>query len=79
MYDLEVPKSFIPKSKDGEVENFKLMSPERILFLIRNTNKIKNNCSLVFISFLIRHGLINPENEKDYEIITSSLSLNNLH
>ncbi len=73
IYELEVEKDFIPKCRDREVQNFKLMHWSLILDLLRNTNDFKINCGLVLVDFCIRHGLINYENEKDYEFISSSL------
>ena len=78
IFDLKVGKKFIPKCLDGEVNNFTLMNWEDIRNIINDTNKFKLNCSLVLIDFFIRHGLINHENEKDYEMIASSLNLGNI-
>ena len=69
LFDLEVDKSFKPNCLDGEVGEFKLMDWKKVLHLIQNTNLVKNNCNLVFFNFMIRHGLITHENEKDYEAI----------
>ena len=69
LFDLEVDKSFNPNCLDGEVEEFKLMDWKKVLHLIQNTNSVKNNCTLVFFNFMVRHGLITHINEKDYEEI----------
>ena len=69
LFELEVDKFFNPNCLDGEVEEFKLMDWKKVLHLIQNTTSVKNNCNLVFFNFMVRHGLITHENEKDYEEI----------
>ncbi|XP_065851045.1 nudix hydrolase 20, chloroplastic-like [Euphorbia lathyris] len=60
-YDLKLPDSFIPESRDGEVESFKLIPVKNVANVIRKTHFFKPNCSLVIIDFLFRHGYISPE------------------
>ncbi len=69
LFDLEVDYRFKPYCLDGEVENFDLMDWKKVLKLMQNTNSIKNNCNLVFFNFMVRHGLINNNLEKNYEKI----------
>ncbi|EGV49914.1 NUDIX hydrolase [Candidatus Endoriftia persephone] len=68
-YDLELPADFVPENSDGEVAAFYLMPVEEVIGLVRETDEFKLNCNLVIIDFLIRHGIMHPE-EPDYlEII----------
>ncbi|KAG8367397.1 hypothetical protein BUALT_Bualt16G0067700 [Buddleja alternifolia] len=60
-YDLKLPEDFIPTNKDGEVESFKLVPVTHVANIIRNTQLYKENCNLVIIDFLFRHGYIKPE------------------
>ncbi|KAK7314511.1 hypothetical protein VNO77_33037 [Canavalia gladiata] len=60
-YDLKLPKNFIPKNEDGEVESFKLIPVRQVAEVIRRTQFFKPNCTLVIIDFLFRHGYIRPE------------------
>ena len=69
LYDLEVSKNIIPKNMDGELVKFRLLSEEKIMEKIQKTNDFKKNCVLVLASFLIKRGLINNDNECDYEEI----------
>ena len=69
LFDLELPKNIIPKNNDGEVSKFNLYSSKKIIDTIKNTYDFKKNCALVMASFFIRRGLINSENEKNYEEI----------
>jgi len=64
-YDLEVPADFQPVNTDGEVAGFELQTMEQVMARVRDTDEFKLNCNLVIIDFLIRHGLIGPD-EPDY-------------
>ncbi|MCK4868615.1 MAG: DUF4743 domain-containing protein, partial [Alphaproteobacteria bacterium] len=48
------------------VESFELWPVERVIETVRETFEFKFNCNLVIIDFLIRHGLIDADNEPDY-------------
>ncbi|MBK1695344.1 DUF4743 domain-containing protein [Chromatium weissei] len=64
-YDLELPEDFVPSCTDGEVESFRRIPVMDVLELVRDSDAFKLNCNLVIIDFLIRHGVITPE-EPDY-------------
>ncbi len=65
-FDLELPETFEPRNVDGEVEAFMLWPVERVAETVRETTEFKFNCNLVIIDFLIRHGVIRPDDEPDY-------------
>lgn len=65
-FDLEVPETFQPIAVDGEVEKFELYPIEKVKDLITSSN-FKPNSAAVTLDFLIRRGLINPD-ETDYYI-----------
>lgn len=46
---------------DGEVEEFMLLPVEKVADLVNDTTDFKDNCNLVVIDFLIRHGYLTPE------------------
>lgn len=71
-YDLELPPDFEPQSSDGEHETFYLMPAEEVAETVRTTEDFKFNCNLVIIDFLIRHGLLPPE-DPDYVDILKAL------
>lgn len=71
-YDLELPEGFEPVCQDGEVDEFMLMPIDEVMGLVRDTDEFKLNCNLVVIDFLIRHGIITPD-EPDYEVLVSGL------
>ncbi|EOA87056.1 hypothetical protein ACJQWK_08744 [Exserohilum turcicum] len=72
VYDLELPEDTIPKPGDDEVEEFYLWSVEEVQEAMRK-GEFKPNCSLVVLDFLIRHGILTTENEKDYIEVVSRL------
>ena len=42
--------------------------------IVATSEQFKFNCNLVVAHFLLRHGLINPDNEPDYQAIALGLS-----
>ncbi len=66
IFDLELPADFVPRNTDGEIAHFELWPIARVMETVRDTEEFKFNCSLVVIDFLIRHGLISPDDEPDY-------------
>ncbi len=71
-YDLELPADFVPRNTDGEVEEFLLLPLEDVMRLVRDTDEFKLNCNLVIIDFLVRHGVIGPD-DPDYLAIVTGL------
>lgn len=71
-YDLELPEDFQPVCTDGEVQEFMLLPIEEVMRLVRDTEEFKPNCNLVIIDFLIRHGVITPD-EPDYALLIDGL------
>lgn len=65
VYDLELGEGIRPEPKDGEVQEFYLMSVEEIKQAMMN-GEFKPNCCLVMLDFFVRHGIITNENEEDY-------------
>jgi 8-oxo-dGTP pyrophosphatase MutT (NUDIX family) len=72
VYDLELPRDTIPKPGDDEVEEFYLWSVEEVQEGMRK-GEFKPNCALVVLDFLIRHGILTTETERDYIEIVSRL------
>lgn len=72
-FDLEVPADVTPVSVDGEMSSFTLMPVEEVLALVRETETVKFNVNLVIIDFAIRHGVLTPDTEPDYEAIVTGL------
>ena len=72
VYDLELPAGFQPRNADGEVAHFELWPAARLAETVRDTRRFKFNCNLVIIDFLIRRGVLGPE-EPDYVAILAGL------
>ena len=53
----------------GEVQEFVLLPVERVAEKVRETKEVKRNCNLVIIDFLVRHGLIPPDDPDYLEIV----------
>jgi len=62
-YDLYLPKEFVPKPVDGEVEDFFLWSIDQIKESMAPDfcDPIKPNCYLVIIDYLLRMGYVSPD------------------
>ena len=71
-YSIELPQDIEPKPSDGEVERFELMSLDQVTEALWN-REFKANCVLTWISYMISTGIINAENERDLQKITTHL------
>ncbi|KAF3774408.1 Nudix hydrolase 24 [Nymphaea thermarum] len=71
-YDLHLPRNFTPQCTDGEVESFHLLSIPCIKNILETSTQFKPSCAIVTIDFLIRHGMIKPE-QKGYVTLLKSL------
>ncbi|MBK8174240.1 MAG: DUF4743 domain-containing protein [Rhodospirillales bacterium] len=73
LFDLELPPDFVPVNRDGEIAEFMLWPVDRVREMVRDTEAFKFNCALVVIDFLIRHGVLSPDDEADYLAIVHGL------
>ncbi len=71
-FDLELPPAFVPRNTDGEIESFALQPIERVAETVSETREFKDNCNLVIVDFLIRHGFIPPD-DPDYVALVQGL------
>ncbi len=60
-YDLELPGTFTPINQDGEVDCFDLWPIEQVRHHLETTQDFKFNTALVIGDFMIRHGVIKPD------------------
>ncbi|CUS24932.1 LAQU0S22e00408g1_1 [Lachancea quebecensis] len=70
LFDLELPPDVIPCPNDDEVDSFQLMTLQQTINALKN-KEFKPNCGLIMLEFLMRHGYINSENERNYGEIIS--------
>ncbi len=71
-FDLELPAGFLPVNADGEIAAFELWPIDRVRRVLAQTDDFKFNVALVIIDFLIRHGLVGPD-EPDYLALVDGL------
>lgn len=64
VFDLELPEDFKPENNDGEVQNFQLLPVNECLERVFAPDFKTTSCPVV-IDFMIRHGIITPENGKN--------------
>ena len=57
-YDVQLPETFVPEPRDGEVESFELWTLPQALDRVRETDDFKFNVNLVLIDLFRRHGLL---------------------
>ena len=72
VHDLEVSEDVVLKPGDEEVSEFYLWGVEEVKEALARA-EFKTNSALVMIDFLMRHGCITPENEKDYVEISARM------
>ena len=58
VFDLELPKDFVPINNDGEVEGFELLPATKVMDIIRNPDTYCPS-NMVTLDFLIRKGVVN--------------------
>lgn len=73
LHDLELPVGYIPTNRDGEIAAFELWPIARVVECVRETDDFKFNCALVVIDFLVRHGVLTPDDEPDYLTLARNL------
>lgn len=72
VFDIKLPNDFKPQNKDGEVEDFYLMTIEQVKEALIKED-FKPNSAAVTLGFLIRKGLVNPDNLPNYLEILEKL------
>ncbi|KAI8961374.1 NUDIX hydrolase domain-like protein [Daldinia sp. FL1419] len=72
VYDIELPADFAPTPKDGEVADFYIWTVEEVQEKLAQ-RKFKPNCALILADFFIRHKILTPENEPDYDELVRRL------
>ncbi|KJZ77278.1 hypothetical protein HIM_03599 [Hirsutella minnesotensis 3608] len=72
VYDMELPPDVTPLPGDDEVEEFVLMGCAELRDCMAR-GEFKPNVCPVMIDFLIRHGEITPEQERDYVDVCARL------
>lgn len=72
VFDLELPEDFTPTNNDGEVQDFQLLPAKECLERVFAPDFKTTSCPVV-IDFMIRHGIITPENEVNFTQVVELL------
>jgi len=73
VWDLRVAKEFRPYPQDGEVQMFELWDTETLLHELKEGDRLRPAMRLVVTDFLIRHGIITPDNEPQLAEIQAAM------
>ncbi|XP_014258449.1 uncharacterized protein YJR142W [Cimex lectularius] len=65
VYDLELPPDFVPTNNDGEVDKFELLTANELVERLFSPDFKTTSCPVV-VDFLIRHGIISPDNDPHF-------------
>ena len=57
------------RGQDGEVESFERLPVARVAELMATTGHYKENCCLVIVDFLVRHGYLTPDMRGYLELV----------
>ncbi|KAI1269349.1 hypothetical protein F5Y18DRAFT_414389 [Xylariaceae sp. FL1019] len=71
-YEIELPNDVEPKPHDGEVGSFRLMNVGDVQSALL-AGEFKPDAAIVVVDFLIRHGVITAENEREFVHINMHL------
>jgi hypothetical protein len=55
--------------QDGEVESFELLPIGEVARIIAGSRDFKPNCCLVIIDFMIRHGVLTPDQAQYADLV----------
>jgi 8-oxo-dGTP pyrophosphatase MutT (NUDIX family) len=72
VYDLQLSDEVVPKPHDDEVKDFRCLTVKEAQHALL-TQEFKPDSAAVLIDFMIRHGIITAENEKDFVEINMHL------
>jgi len=72
VFDLELHEDWLPTNMDGEVDEW-ILCPVTKVFDILFSQDLKLTSAPVIVDFLVRHGILNIENEPELPIITELL------
>lgn len=72
VFDLELPADAVLVPGDDEVKNFELFTVDEVKEALA-AGEFRPGSTMVMMDFLVRHGIITPDNEPDYLDIVSRL------
>lgn len=72
LYEIELTEDIVPKPFDGEVEEFTLKTLDQVRDALAR-GEFKLNCAMTWMAYLVRHGVVNAENEPNLVEINARL------
>ena len=69
VFDLVLPDAVTPRNQDGEVAEFARLPVTEVAASVRDTDDFKFNVALVIIDFLIRHGILTPDEPSYLDLV----------
>lgn len=72
MYEMRLDEDMVPRSSDGKVEEFYLVTLEEVQDSLAR-GEFKLNCAMTWMDFFIRHGYLTAENEENLVEICAKL------
>ncbi|PVH77124.1 thiamine pyrophosphokinase [Cadophora sp. DSE1049] len=65
VYDCELPEDMVPQLNDDEVDSFRLWTVDEVRKGLQR-GEFKPGLAHVILHFLVRHGIVNENNDPDY-------------
>ncbi|CAC5414459.1 unnamed protein product [Mytilus coruscus] len=74
VFDLHLPSNYEPVNADGEVGSFEMITIEKVMDNIV-LEDFRPCSAMIALDFLIRHGFVSPENEKNYAYLAEMMHI----
>lgn len=71
-FELELPQDMVPRPHDGEVSEFLRMGAQEVRETIM-AGEMTDDAAIVWLDFLVRHGIVDEQNEPDLLQITGRM------
>lgn len=71
-FELELPQDMVPRPHDGEVSEFLRMDAQEVRETIM-AGEMTDDAAIVWLDFLVRHGIVDEQNEPDLRQITDRM------
>lgn len=71
-FELELPQNMLPRPHDGEVCEFLRMGAQEMMEAIM-AGEMTDDAAIVWLGFLVRHGIVDEQNEPDLQQITDRM------
>ncbi|KAK6717293.1 hypothetical protein SNK05_000491 [Fusarium graminearum] len=73
IYDLELTSEYYPQPNEPSIDSIMAMDVSQVKESLSQEGEWKPNCGLVMLEFLVRHQLVNMNNDRHYDRIMEGL------